>query len=195
MLQSYLSDEKKSEWFQLVASLGAPRKTTGVRPLKAGRPFPHGLVIGKFSPPHTGHQFLINYASDLSQRLTVIVVHYKNRPDVYIETVAKRIEWLKEIHIKRKNISFIPFEPAETMPDIDDDAWAKETVRLAGDDINALFSFEFERDKGYATALNAGFFMPPGTPPIRATLIRNSPEIYKMYLHPIVRAYYKEQSQ
>ena len=33
----------------------------------------HGLVLGKFSPPHAGHHHLVRTASDRCERLTVLV--------------------------------------------------------------------------------------------------------------------------
>jgi NadR type nicotinamide-nucleotide adenylyltransferase len=36
--------------------------------------FPHGLVVGKFYPPHRGHRFLIERAAALCARVTVLVM-------------------------------------------------------------------------------------------------------------------------
>jgi NadR type nicotinamide-nucleotide adenylyltransferase len=54
-------------------------------------PFPHGLVVGKFYPPHRGHQFLIEQAAARCARVTVLVMA------AACETVplADRVAWLR----------------------------------------------------------------------------------------------------
>ena len=39
----------------------------------AGMTYEHGLVLGKFYPPHAGHHHLIRTASEHCRRLTVLV--------------------------------------------------------------------------------------------------------------------------
>jgi len=54
-------------------------------------PFPHGLVVGKFYPPHCGHQYLIEQAAARCGELTVLVMAAR------CETVplADRVAWLR----------------------------------------------------------------------------------------------------
>jgi HTH-type transcriptional repressor of NAD biosynthesis genes len=54
-------------------------------------PFPHGLVVGKFYPPHRGHQYLIEQAAARCARVTVLVMA------AACETVplADRVAWLR----------------------------------------------------------------------------------------------------
>jgi HTH-type transcriptional repressor of NAD biosynthesis genes len=54
----------------------------------------HGLVIGKFYPPHVGHHLLIRAAAAASDRLTVLVLAHP------VESIplADRVAWLQEIH-------------------------------------------------------------------------------------------------
>lgn len=56
------------------------------------RPFAHGLVIGKFYPPHSGHHFLIRSAADTCARLTVVVMaaHHESIP------LGERVCWIRE---------------------------------------------------------------------------------------------------
>ncbi len=53
--------------------------------------FPHGLVVGKFYPPHRGHQYLIERAAAVCARVTVLVMAAGS------ETVplADRVAWLQ----------------------------------------------------------------------------------------------------
>ena len=54
-------------------------------------PFPHGLVVGKFYPPHRGHLYLIAQAADRCARVMVLVMA------AGCETVplADRVAWLR----------------------------------------------------------------------------------------------------
>jgi len=54
----------------------------------------HGLVLGKFYPPHAGHHHLIRTAEAGCERLTVLVSH------ATVESVplATRMAWLQEAH-------------------------------------------------------------------------------------------------
>jgi NadR type nicotinamide-nucleotide adenylyltransferase len=53
--------------------------------------FPHGLVVGKYYPPHRGHQYLIERAAALCARVTVLVLAAGS------ETLplADRVSWLQ----------------------------------------------------------------------------------------------------
>ncbi len=63
------------------------------RPGSASR-YDHGLVLGKFYPPHTGHHHLIRTAEAGCERLTVLVCH------ATVESIpmATRMAWLQEAH-------------------------------------------------------------------------------------------------
>ncbi|MEV0188083.1 AAA family ATPase [Kitasatospora purpeofusca] len=54
--------------------------------------FRHGLVIGKFYPPHAGHHFLIRSAADACERVTVVVM----AADVESIPLAARVGWIRE---------------------------------------------------------------------------------------------------
>src|SRR5262245_49239216 len=56
--------------------------------------FRHGLVIGKFYPPHAGHHHLIDTAADRCERLTVLAA---GSPQETIP-IALRAAWLRERH-------------------------------------------------------------------------------------------------
>lgn len=53
--------------------------------------FAHGLVIGKFYPPHLGHRHLIGSAAQACAEVTVLVMAARG------ETVAlgDRVRWLR----------------------------------------------------------------------------------------------------
>lgn len=81
--------------------------------------FRHGMVIGKFYPPHAGHHHLIDTAAGACERVTVVVAA------ATVETLplALRTAWLRETH---------PQPHVEIVPVVDDveidygspDVWA-----------------------------------------------------------------------
>lgn len=54
---------------------------------------PSGLVLGKFLPPHKGHEFLINFAKEHVDKLFIVVDNISDE----IIPVTLRMNWLKEI--------------------------------------------------------------------------------------------------
>ncbi|MEU8522520.1 AAA family ATPase [Streptomyces sp. NBC_01216] len=54
----------------------------------------HGLVLGRFHPPHAGHHHLVDTARDRCERLTVLV----RASSVDSLPPADRVAWMREIH-------------------------------------------------------------------------------------------------
>ncbi|MFI1940058.1 AAA family ATPase [Streptomyces purpureus] len=54
----------------------------------------HGLVPGRFCPPHAGHHHLVRTAEDRCRRLTVLVRAHADDPLPH----GDRVEWMREIH-------------------------------------------------------------------------------------------------
>jgi len=54
----------------------------------------HGLVIGKFYPPHAGHHLLIRTAASASDRVTVVVCASDHESIL----LGDRVRWLREVH-------------------------------------------------------------------------------------------------
>jgi HTH-type transcriptional regulator, transcriptional repressor of NAD biosynthesis genes len=105
----------------------------------------HGLVVGKFYPPHAGHHYLIRNAASHCTKVSVIVAasQFESIP------LAERLAWLREEHTAESNVEFtgiiddapVDFESAQ--------AWAAHhavfdtALRRNGDDrIDAVFSSE-----------------------------------------------------
>ena len=53
--------------------------------------FPHGLIVGKFYPPHRGHQYLIEQATALCTQVPVLVM----AAECETLTLADRFAWLR----------------------------------------------------------------------------------------------------
>lgn len=64
---------------------------TGTGAVTGTAAFEHGLVIGKFYPPHAGHSFLIRTAAQASCRVTVVVM----AAQVESIPLAERVSWLR----------------------------------------------------------------------------------------------------
>ncbi|TXS51180.1 AAA family ATPase [Streptomyces sp. t39] len=54
----------------------------------------HGLVLGKFYPPHAGHHHLVRTAAERCERLTVLVC----ASSVESVSLADRVAWMREVH-------------------------------------------------------------------------------------------------
>ncbi len=59
------------------------------------KPFRNGLVVGKFAPPHKGHQLLLETALSQCEFVTVLV--YSN-PDFPTMPSKTRASWIRELH-------------------------------------------------------------------------------------------------
>ncbi|MEQ1504804.1 MAG: helix-turn-helix domain-containing protein [Myxococcota bacterium] len=61
----------------------------------------HGLVIGKFYPPHAGHHLLVHAAASACDRLTVVVM----AASVESIPLAVRVGWMREVHADEPNVT------------------------------------------------------------------------------------------
>ena len=92
-----------------------------------------GLVIGKFYPPHLGHNYLIDTALKNCESVDVLVV---DNPAYHI-AAEKRREWLQARH---------PTAHVTIIPDINNDddsvAWAAHTMQFLGYKPDVVYSSE-----------------------------------------------------
>jgi HTH-type transcriptional repressor of NAD biosynthesis genes len=92
-----------------------------------------GLVIGKFYPPHLGHNYLVNTALKNCDSVDILVV---DNPNYHI-SATKRAHWLKQHH---------PNADVKIIPDINNDddsvAWAAHTMQFLGYKPDLVFSSE-----------------------------------------------------
>jgi HTH-type transcriptional repressor of NAD biosynthesis genes len=56
------------------------------------REFDHALIVGKFFPPHVGHEYLVRTALEFSRRVTVLVLAASSEP----LPMALRAQWLRQ---------------------------------------------------------------------------------------------------
>lgn len=162
-----------------------------------------GLVVGKFCPPHQGHQFLLETAAAQVTELLVLV--YAN-PDSATMPSAVRAGWLRELYrgdevANGPRIGTTPLrifalsaDADGVPPDAADDATHREFVRqwLARQGLavtvvfsNEAYGPEFARHLGAAhVAVDAARQQVP----VSGTLVRAHPAGFARYLHPLVAA-------
>jgi len=143
----------------------------------------HAVVVGKFYPPHKGHEFLIQTALDQSKQVTVIVCD----KDGQVPHAELRANWLRKLFPRACVVVTV-----DDLPDDDSVAWAKRTIEILGHKPDAVFTSEAYGDP-YAAALACKHVCVDRarkTVPISGTRVRENPFASWEYLSPIVRAYY-----
>ncbi|MFH0869049.1 MAG: AAA family ATPase, partial [archaeon] len=150
-----------------------------------------GLIIGKFMPPHKGHEYLIDFARNYVDELHVLVCSLKSEPI----PGNLRYKWMKQM-----------------FPDVDvQHMWHDEFPSEPKDDINfwklwkdAISGYLSEKPAEYLFACEsygvplAKLFGMKYIPvshtrelvPISGTEVRNDPIKNWEYIPPIVRPYY-----
>lgn len=177
--------------------------------------FRHGLVVGKFSPLHRGHEFLIDSARTACDRVTVLSY---SKPELPRCDAASRRAWLEH---RAPGVTAVVFNESElarlcrtrgieprSMPcnDGPDDeqrafvAWVCQ--RLLHDHVDAVFTSEAYGD-GFAAFLSREFAKEdathPGvahylvdphrtTCPVRGTEVREAPARWRQWVDPFVYA-------
>ena len=149
----------------------------------------HGLVVGKFYPPHAGHHHLIDTAAAACERLTVVVA----ASPLESIPIALRAAWLRERH-PQPHVEIVPAVD-DLKIDYDSDAvWAAhvEIFRsAAGDPVDAVFSSE-EYGPELARRLDAVHVaVDPARErfPVSGTVVREDPVACWPWLSPAVRAH------
>ncbi|RAY13278.1 transcriptional regulator [Actinomadura craniellae] len=163
--------------------------------------FRHGLVIGKFYPPHAGHHHLIDTAAARCARLTVVVA----ASPVESVPLALRTAWLREAH-PQPQVEIVPVVDDVEIDYDSDEIWAAHvaafrnglalaagtgTGALDRPEVDAVFSSE---PYGPELARRFGAAHVPVDPPRRrhpvsGTAVRADPAGRWEWLSPPVRAY------
>ncbi|GAA4513901.1 nicotinamide-nucleotide adenylyltransferase [Actinoallomurus oryzae] len=156
---------------------------------RAGGDVSHGLVVGKFYPPHAGHHHLIDTAAARCDRLTVVVAA---SPAETIP-IALRAAWLRERH-PQPHVEIVAAVDDHEVDYGSDAVWAAHVSvfrAAAGDPVDVVFSSE-EYGPELARRLDAEHV--PVDPartrhPISGTAVRADPAACWEWLSPPVRAY------
>lgn len=95
----------------------------------------HGLVIGKFYPPHAGHELLVRTAASLCERVSVVVMAASTEH----LPLAQRVGWLREIHAGDANVTVTGIVDDVPIDYHDDAVWRAhvELMRVATRELTA----------------------------------------------------------
>ena len=143
-----------------------------------------GLVIGKFYPPHRGHDGLIEFAQARSERLIVMICGKVTD----LIPVELRAEWLRELH---PDVDVRVVDDND-MPDDDSAEWAANTLRILGSAPDAVFTSE-AYGESYARYLGCRHISADPDRrlvPISGTAVRNDPFSAWDHLSAPVRAWF-----
>ena len=162
-----------------------------------------GLVVGKFWPPHRGHQLLLEMAAAQVRELLVLVYSH---PDPAAMPAAVRAQWLRELYrgddvrtgphsgTTPLHIHALSAEADGVPPDEADDLTHREFVRhwLARQAwrVDVVFSSE-AYGEGFARHLGVAHIvvdMVRQQVPVSGTAVRANPAAQAQYLHPLVAA-------
>lgn len=150
--------------------------------MKDGR-FGHGLVIGKFLPPHRGHRYLIETALSRCDRVTVIVC---GKP---VDPIPPdlRAAWLREL-LPAAEVILIDDRYDEN----DSRIWAENTIHWLGRAPDAVFTSEDYGDR-YAAHLGCVHVMVDHARlaiPCSGTAVRADPFAMWDFIDPPVRGWF-----
>ncbi|MFI1995815.1 AAA family ATPase [Actinoplanes sp. NPDC020271] len=151
--------------------------------------FRHGLIVGKFYPPHAGHHALIDAAARACERVTVVVAP-SSRESIPLEL---RLEWLREAH--EPHVRFAGVHDDHPIDYADPAVWDLHMAVFrdaAGPEpVDAVFSSE-----AYGAELARRFGAEPVLVdlgreriPVSGTAIRADPIAHWRHLGPGVRAW------
>ncbi|HEY2795046.1 MAG TPA: AAA family ATPase [Micromonosporaceae bacterium] len=161
--------------------------------------FRHGMVVGKFYPPHAGHHHLIDVALDRCDRLTVVVAPSSTESI----PLDQRCAWLREAHPRATVVGIYDDTPVDYD---DEDIWDVhcrifrtaldsdpiDSDPIDGGVIDAVFSSE-----AYGAELARRFdaehvSVDPGrlSKPISGTAVRADPVGHWPHIGPGARAWF-----
>lgn len=153
----------------------------------------HGLVIGKFYPPHAGHHLLIRTAAALSERLSVVVA------GSHVESISPslRASWLREAHPER-HVDVVATWDDHRIDMRDDAVWNAHVAvfrdaaaSVNPDPIDVVFTSEAYGEE-LARRLGARHVLVDpdrGLEPVSGTAVRADPSAYWDSLTAPVRAH------
>jgi HTH-type transcriptional repressor of NAD biosynthesis genes len=147
------------------------------------------MILGKFMPPHAGHEYLVQFARGFVNRLTVLVCSLESEPI----PGELRCQWMRELFPDVRVVHVtedLPQTPAEHPRFWD--IWRRVVRQAVGEPIDYVFASE---DYGHrlAAELDATFVpvdLSRTHVPISAAQIRASPLAHWEFIPACVRPYF-----
>ncbi len=153
--------------------------------METNKKYKTGAALGKFYPLHKGHQYLIEKGIEMCESFSIIVAV---KPTEFIPG-EQRAEWAKKLY-PQASVLILRYD--DSIPAIDSPLWAKMTIDTLGFKPDAVFSSETYGEP-WAKEIGCDHIlvdMERITIPISGTKIRENPEKYMEYMHPIVQDYF-----
>ncbi|MFI1396435.1 AAA family ATPase [Streptomyces sp. NPDC020681] len=150
------------------------------------RPYAHGLVLGKFYPPHAGHHHLVRTAADRCELLTVLVCAAS------VETIplAERVAWMREVHPGVRVVGAVDDIPMDLNDPAVWDAHMAVFRAAVPEPVDAVFTSEtYGEELGRRFGAESVCLDPDRTLyPVSGTAVRKDPVGCWDFLQPPVRA-------
>ncbi|GGZ53601.1 transcriptional regulator NadR [Streptomyces inusitatus] len=146
----------------------------------------HGLVLGKFYPPHAGHHHLVDTAAARCARLTVLVC----AASVESVPLADRVAWMRELHPDAHVVGTVDDIPMDTGDPAVWDAHMAVFRAAVPEPVDAVFTSEaYGAELGRRFGAHAVSVDPGRTLfPVSGTAVREDPARCWEYLSAPVRA-------
>jgi len=147
------------------------------------------MILGKFQPPHAGHQYLVNFARHFVQRLTVLVCSIRREPipgELRFSWMCELFPDVRVLHVSDE----LPQEPREH-PQFWE-IWRAKIQHLVGEPIDYVFASE-PYGQRLAAELQATFIpvdIGRELTPVSGTDIRQRPWAHWQFLPECVRPYF-----
>jgi HTH-type transcriptional repressor of NAD biosynthesis genes len=142
----------------------------------------YGLVVGKFAPPHRGHQFLIDAARAECEQVIALVW---SCPDFAGMTSERRAEWLRELY-PDLTVVVPPNAPRNDAPGPVHWEYIRNILRVRGIPVEAVFTSEGYGSE-FAASLGAAHRLVDADRraiPISGQAVRADPHRWREYLDP-----------
>ncbi|MFC4118309.1 AAA family ATPase [Nonomuraea zeae] len=150
------------------------------------RRFGHGLVLGKFYPPHAGHHHLVTTAAARCERLTVLVC----AATVESIPLGDRVAWMRDVHPEVRVVGAVDDHPVDTGDPAAWDAHMAVFRRAVPERVDAVFTSEdYGEELGRRFGATAVCVDPERlAQPVSSTAVRRDPAGTWHFLAPAVRA-------
>jgi len=145
----------------------------------------HGLVLGKFLPPHAGHHELVDFALGCCSRVTVLVLGSVTEPI----PLSLRRDWMRARHPAARVVAGWDEIPVEFDDPLVHDAHIELMERLLNEPIDAVFTGEAYGDL-LASRWGVEHVLHPRDGVISGTVVRADPGPWWSSLEPGVRAWF-----
>lgn len=150
----------------------------------------HGVVLGKFLPPHQGHLYLVEFARSFAEEVTVVVGSLPSEPI----PGELRYQWMKELFPQLRVVHLTDENPQypHEHPDFWQ-IWKESLERIVAKPVDAVFASE-SYGAPLAEALGARFIPTNAlreTVPVSGTAIRQDPPAHWNHLPLPVRRYFQ----